>query len=63
MDAQTQYLPALVRDAGVSEWERKFCASLIAKTRKGICLTHKQAATLRRIVEAFQARAMGDVIE
>jgi len=62
--APTQYLPILVRDGGVTDWERGFCASLIARTRKGLRLTDKQVATLQRIVDAFQARSMGgDVIE
>lgn len=60
IDAPTNYLPILVRDDGVTEWERKFCASLIARERRGRPITDKQASTLRRIVEGFQRRAMGD---
>lgn len=59
-DAPTEYLPVLVCDGGVTEWERNFCASLIAQQRRGRPLTEKQAATLRRIVDAFQSRAMRD---
>lgn len=59
-DAPTQYLPILVRDGGVTEWERKFCASLIRQERAGRRLSEKQAATLRGIVERFQERAMRD---
>lgn len=59
-EAPTQYLPILVADGGVTDWERKFCASLIAQQRRGARITEKQAATLTRIVKAFQARAMGD---
>lgn len=58
-DAPTQYLAALVRDGGVTEWERSFCASLIRQERAGRRLSEKQAATLRGIVERFQQRAMG----
>ncbi len=59
-DAPTQYLPILVRDGGVTDWERKFCASLIKKQRAGRPLSEKQVWTLRGIVERFQARAMRD---
>lgn len=59
IDAPTQYLPILVRDGGVTEWERKFCASLIRQTRSGRVVSEKQASTLRGIVERFQERAMG----
>lgn len=59
-DAPTQYLQILVRDGGVTEFERNFCASLIRQERAGRRLSEKQAATLRGIVERFQARAMGD---
>jgi len=59
-DAPTQYLTILVRDGGVTDWERTFCASLIAQQRRGRRITDKQATTLNRIVSAFQARAMRD---
>lgn len=59
-DAPTQYLPILVRDGGVTEWERNFCASLIRQERAGRRLSEKQAVTLRGIVERFQARALRD---
>lgn len=58
MTAPTEYLPILVRDGGVTDWERKFCASLIAQQRRGRAVTPRQEETLTRIVEAFQARAM-----
>ena len=61
--APTQYLPILVRDGGVTERERKFCASLIAQQRKGRAVTEKQAEWLRGIVERFQERAMGQEAE
>lgn len=59
-DAPTQYLPILVRDGGVTEWERGFVASLIRQTRAGRRISEKQAATLRGIVERFQERTMRD---
>lgn len=60
MEAQTQYLPALVRSGVVTEWERGFCASLIAQTRKGRQVTDKQAVTLARIVDKFRREMMDD---
>lgn len=57
-DAPTQYLPILVRDGGVTEWERGFCASLIRQTRAGRVPSEKQSGVLRGIVERFQERAM-----
>lgn len=59
-DAPTQYLPIVVRDGGVTEWERKFCASMIRQERAGRRLSEKQAATLGGIVKRFQERAMRD---
>ena len=59
-DAPTQYLPILVRDGVVTEWERNFCASLIRQERAGRRLSEKQAATLHGIVERFHERAMRD---
>lgn len=58
MTAPTEYLPVLVRDGGVTDWERKFCASLIAQQRRGRAISERQEATLQRIVKAFQARVM-----
>lgn len=56
---QTHWLPILVR-GDVSDWERGFCASLIAQTRKGRPLTMKQRGILSRIVDEFRRRAMRD---
>ena len=56
--APTQYLPILVRDSGVTEWERSFCASLIRQTRAGRVPSDKQSQTLAGIVARFQERAM-----
>lgn len=61
-DAPTHYLPILVRDDGVTDWERKFCASLIRQQRRGRGLSEKQAWTLRGIVERFQLRALRDEV-
>jgi len=58
-DAPTNWLPILVR-GDVTDWERKFCASLIAQTRRGRALSPKQAATLTRIRDEYRARVMRD---
>ena len=59
-DALCAYLPALVRDGGVTERERKFVASVIHQRRRwpGRALSEAQVAWLRRIVGAFQERTM-----
>ena len=57
-DAPTQYLPILVRDGGVTDWERSFCASLMKQQRAGRAMSDKQAEALRGIVARFQERAM-----
>ena len=57
-DAPTQYLPILVRDGGVTEWERSFCASLIKQQRAGRAMSDKQAEHLAKIVARFQERAL-----
>lgn len=61
-EALCAYLPALVRDGGVSEHERKFIASLISQRRRwpGRDMSQKQIGWLRRIVGAFQDRTMRD---
>lgn len=59
-DALCCYLPALVRDGGVTERERKFVASLIHQRRRwpGRAISAGQVAWLRRIVRGFQERTM-----
>lgn len=54
------YMPIVVRTADVSEWERKFCASIIWQDRKGRTPTEKQIGVMRRIVRAFQDRELRD---
>ncbi len=66
MSENAHYLPILVRDGGVTEWERGFCASLIAQQRRGRALSAKQAEILDRIVDAFRRRSLtqdGEVLE
>ena len=57
-DALCAYLPAVVRDGGVTERERKFVASVIHQRRRwpGRALSQAQIGWLRRIVRAFQDR-------
>jgi hypothetical protein len=64
MNDQRHYAPIIVRSAIPTDWERKFCASIIAADRKGRALTQKQAEVLDRIVAKFQDATMReDVIE
>lgn len=66
VDGLLHYMPILVRDDGVTDWERKFCASMIARSRsRAFTPSDKQTATMRRIVTKFQASKMGhdDLIE
>jgi len=61
------YMPIVVRADGVSDWERKFCASIISRQRgKSFAVSEKQARIMNRIVSAFQERTMradGEVVE
>lgn len=66
--SQAHYLPILVRDGGVTDWEREFCISLLGQQRRGRVLSEKQLATLDKIVDAFKARSLtqddtGEVLE
>lgn len=58
-DDPTHWLPILVR-GDVSDWERKFCISLLGQTRRGRKLSDKQSARLRSIISDFHARATRD---
>lgn len=59
------YMPIIVRDGEITDWERKFCASMIARNRTGAFRPSPgQLVHLRRIVRAFQDRTMRvEVIE
>ncbi len=55
------YLPHVVRSAGLSDWERKFCASLIARSKRGGWTpTAKQVRVLRRLVDNFRTAAFSE---
>lgn len=61
IDRLLGYMPIIVRAAGVSEWERKFCASIIARSRKGAFRpSARQADVMARLVDDFQERTMRD---
>ncbi len=60
MTSQAHYAPIIVRSSVPTDWERKFCASIIAQERKGRALTQKQEKTLGRIVKKFQDATMRD---
>lgn len=59
-DRLVHYMPILVRDGNVTEWERKFAASIIHRSRSknGFTPTAKQIAVMDRMVAEFQRRAM-----
>lgn len=55
----THYLPLLVRDRNVTDWERSFCSSLLARVRRGSFQPSiKQVSVLRRLVSDFQDREL-----
>jgi hypothetical protein len=56
----SHYAPIIVRAEGISDWERKFCASIIAQQRKGRALSDKQLACMAKIVTRFQDAVMRD---
>lgn len=66
-DRLKHYMPLCVQSSVVTDWERKFCASMIARDRSGnFRPSNKQASVMSRIVDKFQAATMRqneDVIE
>lgn len=55
------YMPLAVRSSAVTDWERKFCASIIARNRKGrFEPTAKQIETMRGIADKFRDQYMRD---
>ena len=55
------YMPLAIRSSAVTDWERSFCASIIAKNRKGrFTPTPKQIETMRRIADKFRDKYMRD---
>lgn len=65
-DRLSHYLGLIVRSSGVTDWERKFCATAIAQARRsGIWRpSPKQVAIATRLVDRFLADQLtGDIIE
>lgn len=54
------YASIIVRSSVPTEWERKFCASIIAQERKGKAMTERQQKVMGRIVRKFQDATMRD---
>lgn len=61
------YMAIIVKAAGISEWERTFCASVIRQmSQRAFWPSDGQARVMTRIVGDFQERTMrvdGDVVE
>jgi hypothetical protein len=58
------WLPICVRAPGLSDWSRKFCASIIARNRRGgFVPTEAQLVVMRDIVGKVRAQALGEVVE
>lgn len=63
-DRLLNYMPIVVRAADVSDWERKFCASMIARSRaRAFTPSEKQIACMQKIVAAFQDREMTSLVD
>lgn len=58
------WMPVCVRAPGLSEFERAFCASVIARSRKGgFSPSEKQLGVMRRIVDRVREQALREVVE
>lgn len=62
MSGLAHYAPIIVRSSVPTDWERKFCASVIAQERKGKPMTEKQEQVMERIVKKFQDATMRDEV-
>lgn len=55
------YMPIIVRGSTVTDWERKFCASIIHRSRqKNFSPSAKQREVMQRIVGEFKDAMMRD---
>jgi hypothetical protein len=55
------WMPIVLRGAGVSEAQRRFCAGIVARSRRGGWRpSGREIAAMRRIVGDFRARALRD---
>ena len=58
------YLPHVVRSPDLSDWERSFAVSILARHRRGPFVpSDRQLPILRRLVERFRADQMGRLHE
>lgn len=61
IDRLLGWMPEVVRSAGLSRWERTFCASMIARTRRPTYTpSDRQVGHMQRLVGAFLAVALRD---
>ena len=59
VDRLLHYVPMLVRHDSVTDWEREFCISIMARMNSGAFVpSPKQTPILQRIVAKFQAATM-----
>jgi hypothetical protein len=59
VDRLLHWMPIVVTAADLGEWERKFCASAIARSRRGPWRpSAKQLCVMQRLVREFQERTM-----
>lgn len=57
------YMPIIVRGSTVTDWERQFCASVIARSRRsGFAPSEKQITIMRRLVDTFRDATLHDDI-
>lgn len=55
------YMPIIVRGSTVNDWERQFCASIIARSRRArFAPSQKQISVMRRLVDRFKDDALRD---
>ena len=57
------YMPIVVRDGGITPFERSFCASMIRHARRGRVPSARQVALMRRIVMEFRERVFHEIVE
>lgn len=55
------WLRVAVRDADTGEWEHRFCASMLARARRGpLRVSEKQLRVMRAIAAGLRERARDD---
>lgn len=60
MTDDTHYAEIIVRSSVPTEWERSFCASIIAQKRNGRPISEKQHKVMSRIADKFRDATMRD---